>query len=277
MLQGHALEQLFGLIEPISLPSFLRERLEGSTMAASVEACQKAYRELLGMARQFAGSDDEARDLVQDAVLIALARGFDDWSAAGRRGWLRGVVRKRAAFVLRGQKRRRRREELPDGVTASGASRWVWQADFLASLPRSLRVVATLASADLCAAEIRWLLALSDTALRQRLTALRRAVGAEGELPTQPASEPQLSLGGRRAQPENHQNRGHLHGSEPRSDPSPLRRRSRATRYGHIHRSCQPERYPEAFAAMRRCCSPCTVRLIEASDFASVSMPVSVQ
>jgi RNA polymerase sigma-70 factor (ECF subfamily) len=61
-------------------------------------------------------------------------------------------------------------------------------------------VVAALASADLCAAEIRWLLGLSNTALRQRLTALRRAVRAEAEPPTLTASEPQLSFGGSRAQ-----------------------------------------------------------------------------
>jgi RNA polymerase sigma-70 factor (ECF subfamily) len=169
-------------------------------MAMGLEVCQDAYREVLRMARRFACSEDDARDLVQDAVMIALARGFDDWSAPARRGWLRGVVRKRAAFVIRSQTRRRRREELPNGPSGSGARRWVWQADFLASLPRSLRVVAALASADLCAAEIRWLLRLSDTALRQRLTALRRAVRAEGDPPTQAAPEPQLTFGGPRAQ-----------------------------------------------------------------------------
>jgi DNA-directed RNA polymerase specialized sigma24 family protein len=168
-------------------------------VAASVDVCEKAYRAILRTARRFARSDDEARDLVQDAVVIALARGFDDWSTPGRRGWLYGVVRKRAAFVARGQARRRRREELPEGVSGSGASRWVWQADFLASLPRSLRVVAALASADLCAVEIQWLLGLSNTALRQRLSALRRVVRAEAEPPTLSASEPQLSFGGSRA------------------------------------------------------------------------------
>ncbi|MEO8184998.1 MAG: transcriptional regulator [Deltaproteobacteria bacterium] len=168
-------------------------------MAASGEVCQKAYREMLRTARRFAGSEDEARDLAQDAVVIALARGFDDWSAPGRRGWLRGVIRKRAAFVVRGQARRRRREELLDSASGSGTSRWVWQTDFLGSLPRSLRVVAALASADLCAAEIRWLLGLSNTALRQRLTALRRAVRAQAEPPTLTASEPQLSFAGPRA------------------------------------------------------------------------------
>jgi DNA-directed RNA polymerase specialized sigma24 family protein len=169
-------------------------------MAASAEVCQKAYCEILRTARRVARSEDDARDLVQDALVIALARGFEDWSASGRRGWLRGVVRKRAAFVMRGQTRRRRREELSEGASGSGASRWVWRADFLASLPRSLRVVAALASADLSAAEIQWLLGLSSTALRQRLTALRRAVRAEVEPPTLATSEPQLTFGGPRAQ-----------------------------------------------------------------------------
>jgi RNA polymerase sigma-70 factor (ECF subfamily) len=116
---------------------------------------------------------------------------------------------------VRGLLRRRRREEstagvgltqaaaagaeVEDGASSSAVRGWVWHADFLASLPRSLRVVARLASADLCAAEIRWLLGLTDTALRQRLTALRRAVGAAGEAPTLPASEPRSSFGGPRA------------------------------------------------------------------------------
>jgi DNA-directed RNA polymerase specialized sigma24 family protein len=169
-------------------------------MAASAEVCQEAYREILRTARRFARSEDEARDLVQDVLVIALARGFEDWSSPARGAWLRGVVRRRAAFVRRGQARRHRRERLPDGAPGSGVSGWVWRADFLASLPRSLRVVAALASADLCAAEIRWLLRLSDTALRQRLSALRGAVQAQPESPTLPVSEPQLSFGGPRAQ-----------------------------------------------------------------------------
>jgi DNA-directed RNA polymerase specialized sigma24 family protein len=171
----------------------------GGAATASPDVCREAYREILRTARRFARSEDEARDLVQDALVIALARGFDDWSLPARQGWLRGVVRKRAAFVVRGQTRRRRREELPEGAPGSSAGGWTWREDFLASLPRSLRTVAALASADLCAAEIRWLLGLTDTALRQRLSALRRAVRAESEPPTLAASYPQPALGARRA------------------------------------------------------------------------------
>lgn len=156
------------------------------------------YAELLRVARHCSRSAEEARDLVQDVFEVALARGFDDWAAPGRRAWLRGVVRKRAAFLARGQARRRRRELLPDGLSEAVGG-WRWHPRFLASLPRGLRRVAALASADLNAAEIRWVLGLSDPALRQRLSALRRAVRAEAELPVVRADEPPVALGSRRA------------------------------------------------------------------------------
>jgi RNA polymerase sigma-70 factor (ECF subfamily) len=172
-------------------------------MRSSAAVSHEVYREILRTARRVARSAEDARDLVQDALEIALSSGFDDWTSPERRAWLRGVVRRRAAFLVRGQVRRRRREQLPDGTDhawpSAGRGTWIWEPGFLASLPRSLRAVATLASADLCAAEIRWLLGLSDTALRQRLSALRRAVRAEAESPTRRATEPQLSLGGGRA------------------------------------------------------------------------------
>jgi RNA polymerase sigma-70 factor (ECF subfamily) len=164
-----------------------------------VKACDEAYRDILRTARRFARSGDDARDLVQDTLAIALARGFQDWPAPERRAWLRGVVRKRAAFLARGQIRQRRREGLAEAV-GPGAGAWRWQPRFLSSLPRSLRAVAALASADLCAVEIRWLLGLTDTALRKRLSELRSAVQAEVEPPTLPASEAPVSFGARRPQ-----------------------------------------------------------------------------
>lgn len=167
-------------------------------MVASAAACEEAYRDLLRTARRLARSAEEARDLVQDVLVIALSSGLEDWPSPPRRPWLRGVVRKRAAFLARGQLRRRRREAHAE-LAGPGATTWTWQPRFLASLPRSLRAVAALASADLCAAEIRWLLGLSSTALRQRLSELRRAVRAEADAPTLPAAEPALSFGAQRA------------------------------------------------------------------------------
>lgn len=165
-------------------------------MTVSAGVC----RDILATARRFARSEDEARDLTQDVLTIALERGVDDWSTPARQAWLRGVVRKRAAFVGRAEARRRRRELLADQLDAEGPVAWAWQPEFLGSLPRSLRLVALLASADLGAAEIRWLLRLTDTALRQRLSALRRALRGHDEAPTVPAAEPPASFGPQRAQ-----------------------------------------------------------------------------
>src|SRR5690606_14285782 len=107
-----------------------------------------------------------------------------------------------AAFLARGQARRRKREQLVEGDgQGKGARRgaWRWEPSFLASLPKSWRRVAVLATADLGSAEIRWVLGLTDTAFRQRLSALRRAIREAPELPTLPAPEPSFALGGRRS------------------------------------------------------------------------------
>ncbi|HKY40386.1 MAG TPA: hypothetical protein VJN18_30845 [Polyangiaceae bacterium] len=165
-----------------------------------MKVLRETYRDILVTARRFARSEDEARDLVQDVLEIAIGHGIDDWASPERRAWLRGVVRRHAAFVVRVERRRRRRELLVDDQRAASTGAWVWQPKFLASLPKSLRRVATLASADLCAAEIRWLLQLTDTALRQRLSALRRALRGHDEPPTLPAPEPPRSFGTQRAQ-----------------------------------------------------------------------------
>ena len=170
----------------------------------SAGVCGETYREMLVTARRFVQSEADAHDLVQDVLEIALARRVDDWSSAERRAWLRGVLRRHGAFVVRGERRRRQREVAATGADGAdrvdGEGAWVWQPAFLASLPRSLRSVATLVSADWCAAEIRWLLQLSDTALRQRLTALRRALSAHAEPPTLPVGAPPPSFGPQRAQ-----------------------------------------------------------------------------
>lgn len=87
-------------------------------MLASRAVCEEAHRDLLRTARRLARSAEDARDLVQDALVIALASGLEDWSSPARRPWLRGVIRKRAAFLARGQLRRRRREALAEPAAA---------------------------------------------------------------------------------------------------------------------------------------------------------------
>lgn len=159
-----------------------------------------AYEGLLRSARCVAPSRDAARDLVQDALTIALERGYADWWSPARRSWLRGVLRKRAAFLARSGARRQRRERVASRTSTPKARSWRWRPEFLVALPPSLRVVATLASADLCAAEMRWLLGISPTALRKRLSALRRAVRVAHESPRLPVGSPLPALGARRPQ-----------------------------------------------------------------------------
>jgi RNA polymerase sigma-70 factor (ECF subfamily) len=164
-------------------------------VAASDDASSAAYRDIVRLARRFAPTEDEARDLAQDALMVALDRGFADWASPARRPWLCGVLRKRAAFVARTDSRRIRRERAVPATIGDAAVALTWRPGFLTALPPSLRVVATLASADMSAAEMRWLLRLTPTALRTRLCALRRAVCAEDEPPTLPRGRPHYSLG----------------------------------------------------------------------------------
>jgi RNA polymerase sigma-70 factor (ECF subfamily) len=113
----------------------------------------------------------EPEDLLHDVIVALLQRGVDEPSSA----YLRGAVRRRAAFVSRSEGRRRSRERAYEtqrhGATEHEA--WSWAPEILRELPPSLRQVAVLLSADLQRSEIAAVLGISDTALRQRLSALR--------------------------------------------------------------------------------------------------------
>jgi RNA polymerase sigma-70 factor (ECF subfamily) len=135
------------------------------------------YRRLRAEARRHARRAQEADDLVQDALLIGWEQGRDDPA------WLAGVIRHRAAMDARGALRRRRREALATaGADAAAADPTTHIAPtattLLASLPPSARRVAVLALHGLGAEEIRWVLGIAETAFRQRLTRIRRAIGA---------------------------------------------------------------------------------------------------
>ncbi len=190
--QSHGLPKLKsfafeGTCKPLFARLFRMQRQEAA-----------GYRRILNTARRFARSEDEARDLAQEVLLIALAKGIRNWSARENQPWLAGVARKQAAFAARTASRRRSREQAISDYSEH-VQAWRWQPAFLRSLPPSLRVVAKLASADLTGIEIRWLLQLSPMALRSRLSALRRAVRSRDELPTADAELTGLTLGKRRA------------------------------------------------------------------------------
>ncbi len=136
-----------------------------------------AYRDLQRLAARLSAVPQEAEDLLQDALLAGLAAGRDD------RAWLAGTMANLAAQAARSAVRRRRREAVVAPVDAIEATPVDGSADpraLLATLPPSARRVALLALHGLDAEEIRWILGIADTAFRQRLTRIRRALG---ELP----------------------------------------------------------------------------------------------
>ncbi|HKO47789.1 MAG TPA: hypothetical protein VJV79_08700 [Polyangiaceae bacterium] len=147
-----------------------------------------AYSELLRAARRWTKTPEDARDLVQTALAEAVARGFHDWEAEGRRGWLHGVIRRQAAFQARGEARRHRRDQLWQLAREHSEQLvWAWAPQFLSTLAPSLRTLALLVQAGLGGAEIRSVLRLTSVAFRQRLTALRRTL----------ATTPEATLAGR--------------------------------------------------------------------------------
>lgn len=118
---------------------------------------------------------DDADDLVQDVLLAALEQ-ERDLNGAPFLAWASGVLRRRAMFLARTAGRRKRREAVyTNAVVSAAAARRMLPRQFIDSLPPSLRTVALLANAGLGRREIIGLLRISDTALRQRISALRRA------------------------------------------------------------------------------------------------------
>jgi RNA polymerase sigma-70 factor (ECF subfamily) len=137
------------------------------------------YRELLALAQRHSRSADEAADLVQDVLVIALEARKEDPARLAGSAWLAGVLRRRAAFFVRSAVRRRRREA---GYTPGDGDPHALEprADpttLLGRLPPAARRVAILALHGLTADEIRWILQLSPGAFRQRLTTIRKALG----------------------------------------------------------------------------------------------------
>lgn len=142
---------------------------------------REVYEECVRVAAASSRSAQHARDLAHAVLLDAIERGVDDLDAVERRAWLRGALRKHAAFDARTAVRRRAREGRWQAATETQRSAepepWRFSPELLARLSPALRVLAALASAELEPREIRSVLRLTDTAFRKRLSELRRAVG----------------------------------------------------------------------------------------------------
>lgn len=146
----------------------------------------KEYSHLLNTARSIAYSADEAQDLLQEALIIAITENRLDFSLQSNQKWLAGVMRKKALQESRTISRRKKRDEVYTSAKPqiSGASQ-VEDVDhskdtlntFLNSLAPAARKVAILIMHGLNRSEICTLLSLKDTAFRQRLTTIRKALG----------------------------------------------------------------------------------------------------
>ena len=140
------------------------------------------YMRLLRLARRHSRRAVEAEDLLQNALLAAVACGRSDIDRPVNSRWLSGVIRKSAAFAARGAARRGRRDtqwqNAQSDVEATEPLADV--ADILRDLPIALKMVAALALSGHDRREIAYLLALNDATLRQRIAALKRRLAPRG-------------------------------------------------------------------------------------------------
>jgi DNA-directed RNA polymerase specialized sigma24 family protein len=140
------------------------------------------YRELRTQARRLSRRAADVEDLVQDTLLAALQAGRDDPA------WLAGVMQQQAAMAARSALRRRKREEqaVSQDPSALPSAPGETPLALLDRFPPAARRVAVLALHGLSAEEIRWILGITPTAFRQRLTSIRKRLG---ELPPEQQAE----------------------------------------------------------------------------------------
>lgn len=139
------------------------------------------YRACLAIARRHARSSSEAADLLHEALLAGIRAGRLEFSDSADRAWLAGTIRNIARETARGESRRRARDtrwaseqplDAPDAAPSGD-----WRDEILARLTEGTRRVAVLALHGMNADEIQYVLGLKPPAFRQRLSALRRALG----------------------------------------------------------------------------------------------------
>ncbi len=140
----------------------------------------KLGTQLLAIATRMAGRAN-AEDIVQDALVTAIEAGRHDLADPANAAWLRGVVRNRARMHLRTARRRQVRETkwqapapAPQNIEPSEI------AEIIAGLPPALKSLAALVLTGHNRREIAYLLDLPDSALRQRVSALKRHMRARG-------------------------------------------------------------------------------------------------
>lgn len=133
------------------------------------------YAQLQATARRETRDAHGVDDLVQEALLAAVLAGRLDFDAPETGRWLTGVVRNQARMAARSALRRKGRETRWQAEPTSAPGRDTPDIEgVLASLPPALKAVAALTLSGHNRREIAYLLDLPDTALRQRIAALKR-------------------------------------------------------------------------------------------------------
>jgi DNA-directed RNA polymerase specialized sigma24 family protein len=165
-----------------------------STAVPGLSRLPRLHVQLTAAARRSGASATDAEDVVQEALIAAIAAGRADFNDAATARWLSGVVRNQARMAARGDIRRRRRESLyQQSLAEPVADEVATPAPSLDGLPPALRVVAALALSGHSRRDICWLLRISDTALRQRIHQLSRHLRRRGT--PMPSGLPGLKLG----------------------------------------------------------------------------------
>lgn len=130
--------------------------------------------DLLKLAERYSRRASEAEDLVQDLLLETVQTGRD-MSDENYMGWAHGFLRNRAAFIARTEGRRRNREKKSYNYRDNRKNeRLQFPVTFLEQLSPALQKTARLINCGLNKKEIIYLLNITDAALRQRFTALRK-------------------------------------------------------------------------------------------------------
>lgn len=137
-------------------------------------------KQLLKEARHHTRRVEEAEDLLQDALVAALAAGRGDLSLAENLRWIRGVLRRRGAFLARSAVRRRQRESAFMVEEPASSEPVVPQelSGHLRLLPPALRTTFLLAVNGQTQSEIRHLLSVNEVTLRQRICEIRKRLRA---------------------------------------------------------------------------------------------------
>jgi len=149
---------------------------------------KQTYVKLLRTSHGLSRRAHEAEDLLQTVLLAAADCGRADMSFENNRRWVIGALKKRALFDARSALRRRQREStyaamaqqtsLPGSVAGSVSGQMHgnerYPAEFIQRLPPALRTTTLLALTGHDRKEIAWLLKLSDAALRQRISDIRK-------------------------------------------------------------------------------------------------------